>query len=56
MIELENYIEKDKGSLVCKSKKYLYGLKQSPRMWYQMFCVGIGIFEIQIKSVCVLEI
>ena len=37
MTHLENYVEKGKESLVFKLKKYLNGLKQSPRMWYQNF-------------------
>eukprot|EP00253_Pinus_taeda_P035567 PITA_35567 len=43
-LEEEIYMKKPKGfavkgkkELVCKLKKPLYGLKQSPRMWYQKF-------------------
>jgi hypothetical protein len=36
---------KGKKELVCKMKNSLYGLKQSPRMWYQKFdtyILGLG--------------
>jgi hypothetical protein len=36
---------KGKKELVCKMKKSLYGLKQSPRMWYQKidtYVMGLG--------------
>eukprot|EP00253_Pinus_taeda_P024190 PITA_24190 len=43
-LEEEIYMKKPKGFMVkgkkepvCKLKKSLYGLKQSPRMWYQKF-------------------
>ena len=43
-LEEENYMKQPEGftvkgkkELVCKLKKSLYGLKQSPRMWYQKF-------------------
>ena len=33
----EDFSVKGKKELVCSLKNSLYGLKQSPRMWYQKF-------------------
>jgi hypothetical protein len=45
MKQLEGFAVKGKKEIMCKWKKSLFGLKQSPRMWYQMFdtyILGLG--------------
>ena len=37
MKQTEGFVVKGKKDLVCKLKTSLYGLKKSPRMWYQNF-------------------
>jgi hypothetical protein len=37
MKQPEGFVVKGKKELVCNLKKSLYGLKKSPRMWYQKF-------------------
>jgi hypothetical protein len=45
MKQPEGFVMKGKKKLVCKMENSLYGLKQSPRMWYQKFdtyMLGLG--------------
>jgi hypothetical protein len=45
MKQPEGFVVKGKKELVCKLKNPMYGLKQSPRMWYQNFdtyMLGLG--------------
>ena len=45
MKQPEGFAVKGKKELVCRLKNSMYGLKQSPRMWYQRFdtyILGLG--------------
>jgi hypothetical protein len=45
MKQPKGFTVKGKKELVCKMKTSMYGLKQSPRMWYQKFytyMLGLG--------------
>ena len=47
MRQPDGFVVKGKEELVCRLKRSLYGLKQSPRMWYQKF----DAFELKIGYV-----
>jgi hypothetical protein len=47
----EGFVVKGKQELVCKLKRYLYSLKQFPRMWYHKFDTYILSFGLVKRKV-----
>jgi hypothetical protein len=46
MKQLEGFVGKGKREMVYKLKRFFYGLKQSPRMWYHKFDTYILSFGV----------
>ncbi|VFQ88509.1 unnamed protein product [Cuscuta campestris] len=52
MTQPEGFVVPDKENYVCKLKKSLYGLKQSPRQWYKSCEVEVRDSEVEGPSKC----
>ena len=51
MMQPENFESKESKHLVCKLKKFVYGLKQASRQWYQKFDQVITSFGFKENTV-----
>jgi hypothetical protein len=58
MKQPEGFVVKGKKELVCKLKRSLYGLKKSPRMWYQKFdtyILSLGFVRSKVDHLCIFQ-